>query len=816
MIKGIIEFARKHTAAVSVLAITSLFFLPVVTSGKVPLPANFLVSFYNPWAQEKFPGWDQGVPYKAVGVDDLRIFYPQRMFTQQVLKTGELPFWNPYSFSGNYHIGLSETAVFYPLFFIFSILPQSLSWVLLQISQPIIAFVGMYFFLKYYMDRRFAFFGGLVFGFSGIVLVRMVEGLSVGHTLIWLPYAFWGIEGFLKEKKIEFLALFTGAMVLSVLAGWFQFAFYLIGLSFLYAIFRTLTSGTKEKGINLLVFLPFILVPLLTLFHILPALDTLSVSPREAISVESLQKHLLSFSHAFTLFYPDYWGNPATLTFFGKSEYKEAIVAIGVIPTLLAIFSLIHLKKHKIVIFFALIAIIAFVLGTENSISKAFMNLQIPVVSSFLPDRIMYLVSFSLATLSAFGFRAFIEEKKWRSLVFINILLIVAVVVILSHRLIADYLPIPEFIKNIWSVPLSHLNAYFDGRPGIKVNPVDAAIQAKNVIIGDGLILLFCLVFLGKKYLKNRGVYVVLLSASLLGQIYFGYKYIPFSYTQFIFPVNPVFTYLQNEAGYNRFITAGSGYIPSNMSLPYKIYSPDGVSSMYPRRYGELVSYVVNRGDVIETPRIEARLETPAEDLLRGDNPYMERFMQIDGVKYIVVLKKDLPKTIDSSYDLVWEDDPWQIYEYKNTLPRVLWTNKYEVVSDERLLSRLFDKSLPTDTILLEREQKFPSENEATGTAEIKSYMPNKIIIDSNSQNDGFVYLSDSFSNNFIARVDNIQVELLRGNYAFRVIPVSKGSHTITLEYKDEGFVNGARVSFITLVVAVGGIVLLKRRRILS
>lgn len=810
----LITFLTQRVVLISILFVLLLFFLPVVSEGKVPFSANFLVSFYNPWAQDKFPGWEQGVPYKPVGIDDLRIFYPQRFFTQSVLKAGELPFWNPYSFSGNYHIGLSETAVFYPLFFIFSVLPQSLSWSFLQLLLPVIGFIGMYNFLRYYLPRRYAVFGGIVFGFSGIVLVRMVEGLSVGHTLIWLPYALWGIEGFLKEKKIRYLALLTGAMVLSVLAGWFQFAFYLIFYSALYALWQVVANRKKQLALNLLVFIPFGLVPLLTLFHILPAIDTLLVSPRSDASLVDLQKHLLPLSHIFTLFYSDYWGNPATLSFFGKSEYKESIIFIGVIPTLLAFFSFIHLIKYKVVIFFVLSAIAAFLLGTENIVSKEFLQLGIPLVSSFLPDRTMYLVSVSLSILSAFGLRAFIDEKKGRNIFTVCILLTVLALVIFSHRLIIPYLPVGKSIQEFLIYWFEPINAYFDGRPGVFLDPMRASVQAKNVILGNLFIVLFFLTFLIKKYIRSNGILAIFFIATIIGQLYFGYKYIPFSFTQFIFPTHPVFSYLQKEAGFNRFITTGSGYIPSNLSLPYKIYSPDGVSSMYPRRYGELVTYALHNGSRHETPRIESRIETDARELLTGKNGYLERFMQIDGVKYVVVLTRDVPEQIDESYSKVWNDKSWQIFTYNDATARVLWTSKYEVLEDRQLLRRLFDPSLPKQTVLLEKNPDIPASLSGIGTVEVVSYSPNKMIITSNSSSDGLVYISDNYTHNVKAFVDKREVELLRANYTFRAVPVNKGSHQIILEYQDQGFSLGLLVAGSTVILSFGGVMLLRRKKI--
>jgi len=811
----LIAFFRRRAVVLTIFCVTTLFFLPVVLDAKLPLSANFLVSFFNPWSQEKFTGWDQGIPYKPVGIDDLRIFYPQRLFTQAVLNTGQLPFWNPYSFSGNYHIGLSETAVFYPPFLIFFIFPQAFSWLIMQIFLPVIGFAGMYYFLRFHLTRPYALFGGIVFGFSGIVLVRMVEGLSVGHTLIWLPYALWGVDGYFKEKKIRFLFLLTGSMVLSVLAGWFQFSFYLICYSFLYVAWRLITSREKKLLLNYLILIPFALVPLLTLFHILPALDTLFASPRTNSSIENLQAHLLPLSHVFTLFYPDYWGNPATLSFFGPSEYKESIVYIGVIPALLALFSLIHILKHRTtIVFFAMTGLIAFLLGNDGIVGRWFVELELPMISSFLPDRTMYIVSFALCVLSAYGMKAFIEEKKNRWLGAVMVSFIMIMILILAHRLIIPYLPINIRVEQFLLYWFEPINAYFDGRPGIFVDPLKAIVQAKNVIIGDVLIAIFFIVLIGRRMIGRKGAIALLFIATIAGQLYFAYKYIPFSYVKFIFPAHPVFSYLQKEAGNNRFITAGDGYIPSNLSLPYKIYSPDGVSSMYPLRYGEFISYAIHGGETHNVPRIESRIEVNASQLLMGENAYVERFMQIDGVKYVVVLVKDVPEKINSKFKKVWTNENWVIFEYRNVAARAFWTNKYEVVEDKRLLSRLFDRTLEKNEVLLEKEPKIPRLSSGSGMVRIVDYTPNKIVIETASDSDGLVYLSDNFTPNFIAYVDDEKVELLRANFTFRAVSVRKGDHRIVFQYHDKGFDQGVLVAVLTLITSIGGFIWLSRKNV--
>jgi len=232
------EFIKKYWFFFLFFVILILVNKPFIFSNQVPFSSNLLASFFNPWAQEKFPGWTQGIPNKPVGIDDLRIFYPQKKFTTDTLRNFQIPFWNPYNFSGNYHAGLSETAVFYPLFLLFIFFPQMPLWIFLEFLEPIISILGTYLFIKLLLKKEIpSVFGGIVFGFSSVVIVRMVEGLSVGHTLIWLPWVFLGVEGYFQKKHFKYLFVTTIALSLSILSGWFQYTFYIFFLGVFYAIF---------------------------------------------------------------------------------------------------------------------------------------------------------------------------------------------------------------------------------------------------------------------------------------------------------------------------------------------------------------------------------------------------------------------------------------------------------------------------------------------------------------------------------------------------------------------------------------------------
>lgn len=781
----------------TVLSLTSILFWPVFVQNKIPFNANLLASFYNPWAQEKFIGWEQGIPNKPTAKDDLWIFYPQRTLTTEILKNREIPFWNPYSFSGNYHLGLSETGVFYPLSFLFLVFPQIDIWTFLIIIEPIIAGLGMYLFLKkIILKEKSAVFGGLAFAFSGIVIVRSIEGLSVGHTLIWMPYVFWGIESFFQTKKTRFLWLILFALTFSLLAGWFQFTFYIFALGLIYALFKLkLNFHSKSYSrIDYLVLIPFLALPLITLFHTLPALQTLLEAPRLALEGRLFSSfHLMPLSHLFTLIIPDFWGNPAVYNYFGKSVYKESIMFIGVVPLVFSLISIFKQKKKEELFFMGVITA-SLLLAIDNPLSRLIISLPLPVFSSFLPNRIFLLTTFSFCVLAAYGFDYVLQEKKDIAIeavkkTFIFLFLIIGIYIL--------------FI----TLPILKNPALLDKVDKTGINISTDAIRFKNSITPVIFLLITFGAFFGFRNRYSRNVFFLAVMAILFLQSYlFGQKYIPFSYRQFLYPPHPVFTYLKDNQGLDRFMSISFGHIVPSIPLQFGLYSPEGIGSMYIRRYGEFIKYMT-LGEYGIPDKIAFDLEIYPKEVFFPKNNRLNRFFELTSVKYVVVDKKSMEeeKIIPEkdNFNLAWKNNNWQIYQYKKSMPRFFATSNFEIIPDQKkILESLFGDLFNPNKIILEEDPGFESKN-YQGNLKVTNYSPNKISMEVSTDNPTLVYFSDNYSKAFKVFIDGKEGEILRANYTFRAIPVSKGKHNVVVIYDNKnaliGFLIAAGVLIFTL-----------------
>jgi flagellar biosynthesis protein FliP len=183
MMKKVIRFWPFILITIVVL----VFFYPIF-KGQIPFPGDLLVNT-NPYRAQSFLGFaPNGYPNKAQGQDVISEIYPWRYFSVNQLKQGNIPFWNPYNFSGNPQLADFQTAVFYPLNFLYFLLPFNFSWTLIIMFQPFLAALFMYLFLRKGVGLKDfpAVIGGIAFGFSSYMTVWLEYG-NIGSTILWLP-----------------------------------------------------------------------------------------------------------------------------------------------------------------------------------------------------------------------------------------------------------------------------------------------------------------------------------------------------------------------------------------------------------------------------------------------------------------------------------------------------------------------------------------------------------------------------------------------------------------------------------------------------
>ena len=746
-----------------VLAI--LLFRQWVFLGKLPIAADLQVGNYEPWKTDR-----EKTIFKPLGFDDIRIFYPQRVITSEQIRSGIMPVWNPYEFSGNVLLANSQTSVFYPPSWLFLVLPAPLAWSLLAFFTSLLAALFMFLWLRTKLTFLASVFGASAFMLSGFMVVRIEDSVIVGQTALWLPLALYGIEQIVLRKLYKGIIIICLALMMSILAGWFQITFYVLGVTLLYALYRRI--GLK---VTLLIFGVSVL---LTPYHWYPASQAFKYSPRGNFSSIDLRQHLMNIPHLMTYLVPDFFGNPANNSYFGKSEYKEGILFIGILPLIFSLFGFLNKTVRERLKPFLLLVIFCLPLGFNIPGVNELLQ-EIPLVSSFLPNRIFFIVTFSLCVAAAYGidYSQTLDTKKTFSLlksillylsICLGVVLLGITTIYINEKLLLKFTKFSFFSQGLERYVLITLNATRESLFVLLLTGLSLLISAKRKSLNLFLLLGFT-------------IYLVF-------QIVFADRYLYFSNPKNLFPDHPVISYLKSNTkeDYSRVVSLGYAKFTSNTLSYYGLYDVDGVDAMYPTWYGELMGYVASNGKSISPQdRIATWFDPKISSKSDWLNPFTVNFFKLTGIRYIVFRRDFGSVPPPEKFRLAYTYRNWLVYEYMDSLPKAQFVFDYDIVADKRLhLKKLFDPYFsPKTTVELFDRVETPPISCGFGVAKTLTYLPNQIKIESNSTVAGFVVVNDSYFPNWRATVDGIGTKVFRANYAFRAVSVPAGKHVIDFSY---------------------------------
>lgn len=172
--------------------LVAIFFTPVLTSSPhVPVAPG--------------DGWLQNFPVRAlIGAE---------------LRAGRLPAWNPYIFGGFPLAGDVQAAAFYPLTWLFAVLPPAAAFNLGLALSLILGFTFTAALARSLgLPAGAALLAGIVFAFSGY-LVGNLGLTNLVEASIWLPAALWMGHRLAATGSPRFASLLGVALGLQFLAG---------------------------------------------------------------------------------------------------------------------------------------------------------------------------------------------------------------------------------------------------------------------------------------------------------------------------------------------------------------------------------------------------------------------------------------------------------------------------------------------------------------------------------------------------------------------------------------------------------------------
>jgi hypothetical protein len=313
-----------------------------------------------------------------------------------------------------------------------------------------------------------------------------------------------------------------------------------------------------------------------------------------------------------------------------------------------------------------------------------------------------------------------------------------------------------------------------------------------------------------------KRVALLLLVPLCLAELLYGFiKFNPFVPPSFVFPANPLISFLKETTGINRFWGYGTTGIEANFATQEQLYSPDGTDPLNLKWYNQFIQ-ASRDGNMAVTfnraSRSDAQLAPGygIQDL--PTNIYRLRIMDMLGVKYIID-RTENPKdnnTFSSDrFKEVWRKDDWFVYENIKAAPRVFVTGDVRPYHDatdfeQQLFADIF---IPGKTVLLQ-ETDFHTlppfiQIERPNTASVQSYTPNRIEIKTVTDMPQLLFLSDTYDHGWTAVVNGLASRVYKANYAFRAVLVPKGESTVVLTYSPKSFETGRALTIFSSMVVL-------------
>ncbi len=770
--------------------ISLAFFYKTILFGLLPFPGDLLMAEYTPWRHTAYGGYVAGaVPSKGQYFDVVRELYPWKQLVVEELKKGHIPLWNPYNFSGSPLLANYQSAVFYPLSFLYFLLPMPIAWSVLVIAQVVLSALFTYLFAKKItMSTWAAGLTAILFTFSSFAS-SWIEFNTVWHTWLWLPLLLYLIERFFENKYIDKVGAiaFVFGLFCAITGGHPQDFLYVFFFVVIYTACRCIPEKNQLKktffvGLGLLTVLPFCLAAV----QLIPTIELFRSSSRVPHDPTFIsEKILIQPWQMIMMVAQDFFGNPATTSYKLADTYVGKTLSISAAGLLLALIALLKRKWSWHEKFFAIAAGVLLLLTVRNPISSFIYQFPIPILSTGSPTRVLALFMLALSVLAGFGLDVLKKDTKVSR---IPSLIILATLGIAISIAIAGWkfslFPTPTAISTI-------------------IRGIVIPASAAATILGMS--------FLAKKRPK---ILLIVVTFFAVGELFYSFlKFNPFVPQAFVFPENPVFTFLQNKQDLGRFWGYGTARIEANFATPYHLFSADGTDPLNLSWYNQFLQSSVD-GNIARVFTRQTRSDTAISpgygerDL--PDNAARLRVMDALGVKYMldrVENPKDNTTWAGVRFEQLADIDEWKIFYNKLAAPRFFLADNVESYSStEEFEKKFFDPAFdPRTTILMKNADDFfltlkPDPNKKI---DLISYEPTKVVFKTTTTTPQVLFLSDANAQGWESYSDGNLERTYTADYAFRATLVRPGTHIITFEYKPMSFTLGKWISYFSFGVGV-------------
>jgi hypothetical protein len=275
--------------------------------------------------------------------DDLTQNFPLRVLAGQEIRSGQLPLYNPYIWSGAPLLAGWNAGAAYPLTLLFAVAPPVAAWTLNMILTWAIAGLGMFAFLR---ALRLAclpsFLGALSFAFAGAMSAQVAHfGLVAGMS--WVPVQLLCVLRLTQPRRmpsrLAWTGVLAGAFGLTILAGEPRAIDDAGLIVLLYAAWQIGRLGRRFGPAALSVATGLALGACLGAVQWLPGLAVIGSSQRGVSTVALFNSGSLPHRWLLLMLVPDLLGGSGSFgqpAFLANYNLAEVTGYVGILPLVAA------------------------------------------------------------------------------------------------------------------------------------------------------------------------------------------------------------------------------------------------------------------------------------------------------------------------------------------------------------------------------------------------------------------------------------------------------------------------------------------------
>lgn len=683
----------------------------------------------------------------------------------EAFKSGEIPAWNPFVYSGTIHLADPVTQYYYPLHYILYVLAPVGDALVKDMEYLImfhflIAQVSMYCLAKQF---KISFWGrvlaSVAFAFSCSVVCRW-QMPPVLYSICFTPLALSFFISFIETRKIS--AVFGATIVLAVifLAGQPQFYFYSMILIMTVSFFLIIQKSRNKEITNkqtvytsLLLLVPVFLSLGLSAIQILHTMEFLPYSQRGEINYDFATDGSLAWQQLKTLFSPRLFGYfkggyeleyaNYYLTPNKPYHYWETAFYFGAIPFALSIVGFYHKRKDILIIgiLLLLMFVVLHALGSNSFFFKMLFNF--PGFDKFrMPGRILYTGTILFCIMAGFGWDYLFDKNKNT----FKIIFFVAVVFILFGLVqfnIQDVITKFQIGLSEAAILQSYKLKYV---LYIAVLLVLFLLHYFNVLKSDIIGLVLCCLLFYDLYFYNASYKEC--DVSTTESLLLDEKY----YKPIQSPKNTIYRYMPNDLRFRLY--------RRNQSVLYNIHSTDGF-------------YAV---------AFEKKLlpNTPYNDLM--------------SIKYQSIPLRNNEK---GGIDYGIQENPAALKHERMVYKKAI----YDSITMKLDSFDFKNIALLTEPFNIELSGR--NAEEVSNNVDLVSESYSKQIYDVKSNESGILVLAELYYPSWKVKVDNVIKDVLKINNFQRGVYVEKGNHKVEFYYDSSGYKNGRLITYISLFICL-------------